>query len=350
MYESDIEITPNVGWANIQLGNSLSEVRAALATNGHAYELDNDEFTIDIYGPETTFYFDDSNPKCLVQIVFYDKDHRVFGEPVIGLPLDEAMLPFHVTSFQDTLWSLVSIEEEYQKGKPLSDSKRTTKFPDDKKLECATLWIKNQGVGLVMLFGVVHAIAIRRSGDEPKVGCGCLNADTMKVASKVQPQPLSKNPPNVSAYQSKPKTTRAYKTLRRVVFSSIALILVAVPAFIVYRDLEAWKQSIAVVGVVVETKSEGPFINEVVVEYFDLESSTHRVSILSTYVTARDVGDEVDLMYLPNRPDRAMTRIQARDEGWSIHPYWLFGSVGLSTFFLHWAFPEYIRLNSRKRR
>ena len=35
MYDSDIEIRPKHGWANIELGNSLAEVRAALATNGN---------------------------------------------------------------------------------------------------------------------------------------------------------------------------------------------------------------------------------------------------------------------------------------------------------------------------
>ncbi len=49
MYDSDISIQPGEGWANIQLGFSVAEVRAALAVNGHAYELSSDGLTIDIH-------------------------------------------------------------------------------------------------------------------------------------------------------------------------------------------------------------------------------------------------------------------------------------------------------------
>ena len=349
MYESDIEITPSRGWANIELGNTLAEVRASLATNGHAYDLADDEFTIDIYSPETTFYFDNSNPKQLVQIVFYDKGHRIESAPVIGLPLDEAMLPFNVKAFEDTLWSTVSIEEEYQKGQALQDSLRTRRATSADKLEHATLWLKSQGVGLVMLFGVVHAIAIRRQGDEPKVGCGCLDAETMSAASKVKPKP----PPQSFTAKVQPtgaaKRPRSSKRVLQSLFALLAFIFLVVPGYIVYQDLTAWKQAITVFGVVVETKPEGPFPDEIVVEYSVANSVQHRVSIRDTYTTARDIGDEVELIYLPNRPERAMTQIQARDDIWSISPYYLFGSVGLATLFLHLAFPNHIRMNSRRR-
>ena len=349
MYDSDIEIFPNVGWANIELGNTLAEVRAALATNGHPYDLADDEYTLDIHSPETTFYFDDSNPKQLVQIVFYDKDHRVGGAPAIGLPLDEAMLPFSVKAFEDTLWSTVSIEEEYQKGRPLQDSQRIRRATPKEKLEHATLWIKSQGVGLVMLFGVVHAIAIRRQGYEPKVGCGCLDADTMAAASKVKPQPLPKNFPKTAPSSGSSKTSQSPKRNLQILFALLSVIFLGVPIYIVYRDLTAWKQALAVTGIVVETKPEGPFPDEIVIEYSIPDSVKHRVSIRDTYTTAREVGEEVELIYLPNRPERAMTQIQARDDIWSISPYYLFGSIGLAALFLHLAFPNHVRLNSRRK-
>ena len=63
MYAGDIVIRPGNGWANIQLGNTIAEVRAALATNGHPYDYEEDEWEIDIHAPETTFYFDDAAPR-----------------------------------------------------------------------------------------------------------------------------------------------------------------------------------------------------------------------------------------------------------------------------------------------
>lgn len=368
MYDSDISIQPGQGWANIQLGFSVAEVRAALAINGHAYDLSNDELTIDIHAPEVTFYFDDSEPKKLVQVVFYDKDHRIDGQQVIGVSLAEALLPLNIQSYEDTLWSLVSIEEEYPKGKPLPDSQRTRKATLDTKLECGTLWIKSQGVGLVMLFGVVHAIALRIPGSQPTVGCGQLDSKTMELALSNRPtvnQPYQPEP-NPEHWPSIPKehfpqankqptksTASSKKTKGRlpvVVFSLLAIVFLVTPITIVYRDLTAWKDAKEVVGRVVGSRPEGPFPDELTVEYTLTESEdTYQVTIPIGYTSAREIGQEVELDYLPDHPERAMTRIQTRDEGFSISPYFLFGSIGLATFCLHIAFPNHIRLNSRRR-
>ncbi len=129
MYDSDIEIRPKHGWANIQLGNSLAEVRAALATNGHPYDLSSDEFTLDIHSPETTFYFNDSTPKQLVQIVFYDQGHRVDGAPVIGLPLDEAMLPFNVKGLKTPYGQRSVLKKSIKRADHYTTQNETAKPP-----------------------------------------------------------------------------------------------------------------------------------------------------------------------------------------------------------------------------
>ncbi len=358
MYASDIEIKPHQGWANIQLGCTIAEVRAALATNGHAYDLDDDEFFIDIYSPNVTFYFDDTQPKRLVQIAFYDKDHRIDAQPVIGLTLAEALLAVQPQSFEDSLWSLVSIEEEYQRGKPLADSERLRRSSPEQNLQCGTLWVLSRDVGIVMLDSYVHALAIRMHGEAPCVGCGRLDAETMEMA--LDAKPILKDPRAEKTFPDWLKmpapipipsgSRKPHSFFTQAFLVLLAIGFLAVPLVIVYRDLTAWKGSLPVVGIVVETKSEGPFVEEVVVQYtFQGSTGSHRVAIPATYTTVREVGQEVELLYLPDEPHRAMTRIQIRDEGWSLSPYYLFGSIGLSTLFLHLAFPNHIRLNSRKR-
>ncbi len=372
MYADDVQILPGVGWANVQLGDAFDEVREALATNGHAYDIADDECMIDIHAPEITFYFDDSAPRRLVQIVFYDMDHRVHDQIIIGQLLGEALRPFRLTSFEDSLWSLVSIEEEYQHGAPLSDSRRIRRSTPDECLECGTLWLKSQGVGLVMLFGVVHAIALRRRGDCPNVGCGQLDSDTLRMSLR---RPSNQTPTSTTTPgrehrptiadeygppgdKSKRDSTHApsqtpdasqSRYLLGTVWALLSVGFFCLPAAIVYRDLTAWKESRAVVGKVVATKPEGPFADEIVVEYTVPDSGTHQVTIPSTYTTAREITQEVELEYRPDQPERAMTRIQIRDEGWSISPYLLFGSIALATILLHMAFPNHIAIRRRSR-
>ncbi len=355
MYASDIEIRPQSGWANIQLGSTLTEVRTALATNGHAYDLADNELTIDIHSPQTTFFFDDSEPKQLVQIVFSDPDHRINNQPIIGLTLAEGLIAVRPKSYEDTLWSLVSIEEEYPKGQPLEDSKRIRKSSGQQNLECGTLWVLSQDVGLVMLDGLVHEVAIRRPGEAPTVGCGRLDSHTMEMALNAKPTLKKAESP----YPQSLKLPKAVQVLTnrsskrsvafRAVFSLLAVNFLALPILIVYRDLTAWQHSIATQGVVVDTRFEGPFLEEVFVEYSVAGDSTkHRVSIPASYTTAQEVGKEVELLYLKDQPQRAMTRIQTRDEGWSISPYLLFGSIALAAFLSHLAFPEFVRFGKRR--
>lgn len=369
MYGDNVPIRPGLGWSNVQLGDTFDEVREALASNEHAYEVADDECMIDIHAPEITFYFDDSAPRRLVQIVFYDMDHRIDGQKVIGQLLGEALRPFKLTSFEDSLWSLVSIEEEYQHGAPLADAQRIRKSTPEECLECGTLWLKSHGVGLVMLFGVVHAVAIRSQGDCPNVGCGQLDADMMMMAFKRPMSEIPKNHPTpvqehrsttaqddrLASDKSKgstPALTHGKSSLRscliRMVLVLLSVILLVLPIAIVYRDLTAWKQSRTVVGKVIATKPEGPFPDEIVVEYTVSDSGTYQVTIPGTYTTAREIEEEVELEYIPHEPRRAMTRIQIRDEGWSISPYVLFGSIGLATFLLHLAFPNHMRLHRRR--
>lgn len=358
MNNSEYAVYPGQGWGNIQLGQTISEIRAELDASGYTYELSEDELLLDILTPEITCYFDDSSNKVLKQIVFYDSGHHVLGQPVIGLTLAEALLPFELKNYSNTIWSLVSIEEEFPQGKPLPDSKRIQQSSTEEKLECGTLWLQGQGVGLVMLFEQVHALAIRQPGSEPKIGCGQLDSQTMSLAlaSGDNQEDGTKKADSFSGQSLPSKNRKAFGSLsgvlRRIVFTLLAVTFLVVPALILYRDLTAWNDALTVTGRVVATKPErtpeNPFIDEVVVAYSIPNSGEHRIDIPSAYTTAFEVDQEVELVYLPNQPGRAMTRLQSKDEGLTVSPYLLFISIAISTLMLHLAFPEQIRFGSRR--
>ncbi len=358
MNNSECTIYPGQGWGNIQLGQTMCEIRATLDASGYTYELSEDELLLDISTPEITCYFDDSSDKVLKQIVFYDPEHRVLGQPVIGLTLAEALLPFELKTYSNTLWSLVSIEEEFPQGKPLPDSKRIQQSSTEEKLECGTLWLQGQGVGLVMLFGQVHALAIRQPGSEPKIGCGQLDSQTMSLAldsGNHQDEGSKKAetfPTKSLSSKSRTASGSPFRIVRRIVFTLLAVTFFVIPALLLYRDLTAWNNALTVTGRVVATKPErtpeNPFIDEVVVAYIIPDSSEYRVDIPSAYTTAFEVDQEVELVYLPKQPGRAMTRLQSRDEGLTVSPYLLLISVAISTLMLHLAFPEQIRFGSRR--
>ena len=149
----------------------------------------------------------------------------------------------------------------------------------------------------------------------------------------------------MSKAQPGPRPLRKPST--RLVLSLAALALVAFPCWIVWKDLKQWDKALPASGKVVRTSPEGPFPDVLTIAYQDQSSQPHQVDIPTPYTTVRQVGDQVDLEYLPDAPSKAMTRIQRRDEGWSVSPYLLFGCLGAATLFLHFAFPEYISLRKK---
>ena len=139
------------------------------------------------------------------------------------------------------------------------------------------------------------------------------------------------------------------KTKRRIIFSSLAILFLVAPALVVAFDLRAWQSATAVKGQVVAIRPEGPFPEELDVEYQLPNESPRQVTIRFNYASARKVGDEVELLVRADWPKHPLTRIQIPEIGWSVNVYLLFGSVLLSTFCLSWAFPEYIRVRQGKR-
>lgn len=148
--------------------------------------------------------------------------------------------------------------------------------------------------------------------------------------------------------KSKP-TSLSSKTIRRIVFSVLAIVFFVAPALVVAFDLQAWNAATAVKGQVVAIRPEGPFPEEVDVEYKLQNESPQQVTIRFNYTSARKVGDEVELLMRADWPKQPLTRIQIQDSGWSVNVYLLFGSLVLSTFCLSWAFPEFVRVRQGRR-
>ena len=333
-------------WATL-----LLTCRMALATNGHAYEYSENGFEIWIYDPDCMFVFDDSEPRCLRQLVLYDPQHQIHGKPVIGTRLDETLRALGTVDWQDTLWSAVDIESEYSNGTPLADSRRSKSYSTDGKLQDGTLWVLSLGVGIIMDMGRVNGLALRHPDDVPTVGCGPLDDETLLAARRVRAPAAIHVAPAQRAVKSAPvvKSNRVRFALR-LLLSLAAVALIVFPAVTVYRDIQGWKQSQATTGRVVETRPEGPFPDELVVEYtVGNEERPRQVVIPDTYTTARQVGDEMELLYRAEHPEKAMTRIQIRDDGLTIPPQILFGCVAAASFCLVAAFPQHLRLGRRSR-
>lgn len=341
-----LDIIPTQGLASISLGDDLWSAQSAMKA------IDSDS---NYHQPTLALYsemlggklqFRKEPPQTLYQIVAGQPKVLVAGKTIIGERLEDALTRLGVVRFSDTLWSIVDIDSEFVGGVPLANGKRPRRASTKDLLAGGTLWITNLGLGLVLQYGRVELICVRKPADVPSVGCGELLEE--HLLEQVDPEPFPSIPRLEPLPKQAPKPPKK-KFWRRVIFSLLAIGLIAFPAIVVYSDITAWKKAIAVTGTVVDTRPAGPFPDEIDVQYEDVNGISHTVTLGFAYTTARAKDEKVDLLYRPEAPQRAMTRIKIADEGWSVHPYLLFGSVLLATISLVIAFPEYIRLNKRRR-
>lgn len=328
------------------LGATLASVQSAMK----AFDSDSNyhEPTLTLYSEALggQLQFTKTSPHLLYQIVAGKPSVLIAGEKVIGERLEDALTQLGLKHWNDTLWSIVDVDSEFVGGVPLDDRKRPRKASAKELLAGGTLWIKSLGLGLVMKYGRVDLVCVRTSNDVPKVGCGELTEE--HLIEQVDPNPFPSIPRNAPLPKQAPNPPKS-KLRRRVIFSLLAVGFIAFPALVAYSDITAWQNAIAVTGTVIDTRPEGPFPDELDVQYEVAGGPSRTVTLGFAYTTARAKGDKVDLLYRPEIPQRAMTRIQIPDDGWSVHPYALFGSVMLATFCLVAAFPEYIRLHRRRR-
>jgi hypothetical protein len=317
----DFDLIPGQGWLGIHFSDPPEVVEEKLRLAGVPFEKSRDQLEWDFGDGDGVIYFlagANNKPSRVAQFVM-DEHVSVKGKSVVGTKLDEALYELDVRSFEDTLWSMVDIDNEYRRGVPIDDSKRLTRAEPLDLLESGTLWVKSLGLGLVLHDGRVVSLALRSPGDVPQIGCGALNKETLgrsldedlqhkireRRASSVavtKPSPDFSNKPSVFGWL-KP-------VIAIVVFSWVAWLI-----FGYVQNQIAWTKATRVGGVVVRTEPEGLFPELLTVEYQLPAQDMKKVILKWNETTAREVGDEVDLYYIENKPGKVLTKMQAVDKG-----------------------------------
>lgn len=344
-----LEITSAVGIGPIWLGCSPQDALGQLTNLGAEHNYHAPSHVIYCETIQGELQFTAGNSSRLFQVAVAEKELLVNGERVIGLRLDKALEILKVTTLSEGLWSAVDVDSEFADGVQIPDSKRLRKCNRESLLQTGTLWIKSLGLGLVLNLMQVQEVLLRMPEDVPRVGCGELTQADLDAIKNHNPFAAYVSPPvEASAASWLPRLSAAKSLLTRVVLCAAAIALVAVPIGVVVTDIHSWQNANAVTGKVIQTLPPGPFPDFVIVEYVSADGETRKTKISTNYATAREVGEEVELLYRSDKPGHAMTRIQSRDEGLSVSPYLLFGSFALATFLLAWAFPEWISLKKRR--
>jgi hypothetical protein len=332
--ETICEIIPGVGWGNVKLGDSAEQVHEALQTAGLAYENSYDGFEWELDEPSCVLTFAAGEPKRLVQIACGDFSTLVYGARVVGLPLPPALVNLGLTSFDDTLWSFVDYDVEFKRGVMIDDAERPRQATTEELLNGGTLWVLSLGLGLSCYRGRVDSLLVRDPAHVPRVGCGSITPEVITFASDPQtyhklapPEPQ----PTIRAPRVAPQpVSRTVKIL----LALVGVVLMVIPIYLVYTEMQRWSHAVSVVGKVVAVEPE-MFPDIITFEYPLPNQELARVEVKFNYTNVRQIGEEAELLYLPDNPHRAITRIALGDAMWDTYsPMWLFGSFCLGAFLL----------------
>ncbi len=360
-FEKD-QFTSRRGWSSIRFGDSPESVRTQLRAAEIDWEEGFDKFHWQVGDNEAELFFaadSSKQPERVVQIIVGRDTAQIDGHEIVGLKLDEALLELNVQSFSDTIWSIVDIDSEYDNGKPIDDAERTTQAEPLELLESGTLWIKSLGIGLILDCGEVESVVLRSPTDVPKVGCGPLDKEAVgrvgdeklreRIESRKRATKAARSSSAAPFFPSIAGTPRSFIPLwLKITLTLAAAVMMILPIYWFVEAQLAWQKAEKIIGVVVETRPEGPFPEIIVVEYKQPDAPVGRVELKFNYTTARAVGDEVELLYLRRDPSRVMTRNQAVDEVVNFSPMVFFATLPLGYFILMMLYPKTFLSSRRK--
>jgi len=187
-------------------------------------------------------------------------------------------------------------------------------------LLAGTLWIKSLALGLELHEGKINSVSVRQTSYVPQQGCGPIDEHTLLDAS--DPETMG------TQFQSIRKKRERKNSMFgvRQLLGLAALINAVVICWVVYTlvgDYLSWQDPKQVQGEVVALIPEGPFPDELVIEYMKPDQQIGQARVPVQYTAARELGEVVELVYRENEPGMAMPSLQVREHFSSLSLNWL---------------------------
>lgn len=295
-------VDPGLGMGVLELGSERDIVLRQLQDAGIDVDLDDDEPELYVEDMDTELIFTTETPPRLREIVVEDERARFGPLPVLGERVHKLADLLQVPA-EDTLWRI-----EPEDGRPIPESGSASMSPSDEQLlDEGTLWFTTLGIGLGMVRGEVTTLRIRKPEGSPKRGNGPLTEAQRALSQRA----------DLPTYLLRPLQgkKRAGGCLR----SLATLALIAALGWLVWNALlyqQRWNNAPVVEGVVtdVQPPPPEPFPNDFTIAYQDEAGNPHQVVLhVADVYTTRNVGDKVEIRYLPEAPDQPLGPARYRD-------------------------------------
>lgn len=295
------------GWGPIKFGTPRAEVVEQLKQLDFDVDDDEGEGSLYLFDPEFELDFSPEAPHELLQIVVNDPVLKMNGIPLQRTTLDQTLLAINITSFEGAFWRDDDENTDTLPGftaEEVDDSQRTT----DDLIDHGTLWIPALGVGFGMWPGIVSEVLLRHPKHAPTSGIAPLTSEQLELAMR-QKLPLSE--------EVHEAINKQHRIASYVVNIGFALVAIGVVLFAIMEQ-QKWNNIPAVPAKMIAFDKANPKRNwdDYLFEYQDQTGAKHQVWFsLSDIYVPREIGDEIEVKFLPEKPQRAIAPSQFNNIG-----------------------------------
>lgn len=300
MSDNAWEIRAGRGIGDFALGESRAAVLHRLEATRQEVDVDPEDPTlVELVeeGIALRFALEGSQPLVLIEVC--DERMQWGGEGLPGLRAHELLPRFEVQPHETVWrrWTGDSSDDEYRPG---------TEVSDQTLLESGTLWLRPYGLGLCFSRGGLSTVLITAPERVPRDGYGHWTAAQAELSQTLRP----------TVWQPASRPGRKLGSALRIVLT-IGLLGALGWLFQAARQYQArWDQVPVVPGTIVDVQPPPPepFPERYTVEYVDDRQHTHRVvwGLADLYVP-REMGEIVEVRYLPEAPDQPRSPGRYRD-------------------------------------
>ena len=273
-----------------------------------------DKLELDLDEIDTTLIFSSQAPRSLKRIDVDDERLRIGTIRVHGKPIHEILQLLDVPA-SETLWCDFFDDEQSDK-----DARNAKPKSDYDLLKSSTLWVQSLGLGLSLYYGEIETVRLCHPQSTPTHGSGHWTLRQQKLSEDgVDPElPL-------------------IPVKRRPIARLLLLGLFIAMGILVLKSIDMqrrWNNAPDVVAKVISVKPPPPasFPDEYTLGYVDEHGNEHQSVFrrMDIYGTPT-VGDEVDIRYLPEAPNKPLGKSRFRDVGFEFAvPY------GIGIFAIYW--------------
>ncbi len=300
-----------VGMGPLVLGTEFEPLLDVLRENS----IDVDRLTLDRSGKVhlpiigTHLFFLEARPQTLARIDVSDERLRFGSLSVIGKRAHGIVGLFKVPR-KETLWCNLETEgktsEIVAKGNTTEQSREL--------LARGTIWITSLGLGLTLRDGLVATVHLCNPAQSPRTGSG----------------PWTKEQQRLSEVRELPVTTAAPTPRKRKSILSVLLHLALVASiggliFSAIQLQQRWDRASEVPAVVValDPPPPNPLPDKITVSFNDADGNEQRRTLgHMQFLTTPKLGDEVNVRFLPESPDKVVGPVAYRDVGFeTAFPY-----------------------------